>query len=190
MCEFEYEYPNEIELDNHQRLTLSNNDIKDEKYFTLMVLPEKINDVVNILRKNGFTDASPAWDKGEAYSLSKVVKEPWEMHVRLYNNGSIYSHIEVRRDYFEHLDTRYVWPLIDEIAKYIQRATDAFVIVHTRTKHPVKRIISKKKLRVSPPASRTQWKPTVEIIGVIAVTTLATYGIMKLLDYIFGEKEK
>ncbi|MEM0134964.1 MAG: hypothetical protein QXU18_07030 [Thermoplasmatales archaeon] len=190
MNAFQYEFPNEIELNNGQRLTLSANERKDEKYFAVVVSPEKISEVVSVLRGDGFTNAWPAWNKGEAYSLSKVIDEPWEMHVRIYSDGSIYSHVEVRRDYIEHLDTRYIWPLIDEITGYVQRVTDAFMIVHTRTKQLVKRVISKVRVRISPPTSKTEWKPAVEVIGVIAVTALVTYGIVKLIDYLNGEMEE
>lgn len=190
MNAFQYEYPNEIELNDGSRIKLTESERKDEEYFTVVVSPSKVEHIVAALRKDGFRDAWPAWNKGEAYGLSKVVDEPWEMHVRLYSDGSIYSHIEIQRDYFEHLDTRFTWPLIDEITRYLQRATDAYMIVHTRSRQMVKRIISKVKIRITPPLSRTEWKPVAEVVGIIAATAIVSYGIAKLLDYLSDRKEE
>lgn len=192
MNDFEYAYPKEIKLGDGRRITLSDEERKDEEYFAIVVPPQKVEAVVDVLQEEGFTKASPAWNKGEAYGLSKVVDEPWEMHVRLYRDGSIYSHIEVRRDYFEHLDTRYIWPLIDEMIIYVRKVTEAFIIFHNRTKQLVRKIISKVRLKINHPTSRTEWKPVVVVVESVAIGAaigLAVVGIVELIDYLTRKKE-
>ena len=180
-------------MNDGTRISLSELERKDEEYFAIVVPPQQVGRVVDILRQEGFTKASPAWNKGEKYGLSKVVEEPWEMHVHLYSDGSIYSHIEVRRDYFENLDTRYIWPLIDEMIRYVRRVTDAFMIFHNKSKQLVRRVVSKVRLRIKHPTSRTEWKPVVEVVeyvGIGVAIGLAIVGIVELIDYLSRKKEK
>ncbi|WP_061950967.1 hypothetical protein [Acidiplasma cupricumulans] len=60
----------------------------------------------------GFSDATPSFYKGEKFSLSRIIKFPWELHLRLFehkNKGKIFAHVEISRKYFEHLLLYSLW---------------------------------------------------------------------------------
>lgn len=111
MLNFEYEYPEKIVLDDGQEITLGNEDFKNERLLAIVIPSDKVWVFANFLYNKGFTDARPAWGQDERYSLSRIINDPWELHLRIYENGRVFPHIEVRRDYFQHLDNNYIWPV-------------------------------------------------------------------------------
>ncbi|BAB67694.1 hypothetical protein [Sulfurisphaera tokodaii] len=63
------------------------------------------NDIKRLLRDlkgSGFKETLLEIRKGEKYSLSKKIGV-WEIHVRIYQDGFIDSHLELSREYFQHL---------------------------------------------------------------------------------------
>ena len=190
MNNFEYEYPEKIELDDGQEITLSQEDMKDERYIAIVLPSDKVDYFANFLKTQGFKDATPAWDQGEKYGLSKIIYDPWEMHIRIFENGQIYSHIEVRRDYFEHLDERYIWPVYDEPIKLVKQVTDAIGTLHVKSGEWVRRVITKARVTLSPPSKVTEWRPVAAFAGGIVVGASIAIGLIKLLEYLDELKKR
>ncbi|WP_252900686.1 hypothetical protein [Vulcanisaeta sp. JCM 14467] len=55
------------------------------------------------LIRKGFKPTILAVNKGERYSLAMRVEPPWEIHTRIFPDGTIESEVEVSRDYLQHL---------------------------------------------------------------------------------------
>lgn len=189
MVDFEYEYPETLELVSGQEIVLTQNDLKDERTLAIVIPQSKTWEFASFLYDRGFSNAEPAWYQGEKYGLSRIIKDPWEMHVRIFENGYIYPHIELRRDYLEHLDQRYTWPVYDEIMEYVKRFTDSFGLVYLKTDQWVQKIVTKAKVVLSPPKSLTEWKPVVYFAGGMAAGVALTIGLVKLFEYLGKDKE-
>jgi len=74
-----------------------------DSVFVVRIPSDEVDDAAIGLIRRGFKQTSLALNKGELYSLTKRVYEPWELHVRIFNNGYVESEIEVDRDYLQHL---------------------------------------------------------------------------------------
>ena len=183
MTNFNYDYPKEIELDDGQRITLSQDDMKNERYLAIVIPSNFVEKLVSNLENNGFSDAVPSWNQGEKYGLSKVMNNTWELHMRIFANGHIFPHIEVRRDYFEHLDENYIWPVYDEAVNLVSGVTDAIATLHIKTNQWVRRIVTKAQVTLSPPSNLTEWKPVAYFGAGVAAGALLTVGILKLIEY-------
>lgn len=189
MNKFVYEYPKTVELKNGTKVDFDLNDMKNERMLAIVIASEMVDSFSNYLFSQGFQQAVPAWKQGETIGVSKVVTDPWEMHIRIFSNGYIYSHIEVRRDYFEHLDERYIWPLYDEPLALVSKVTGAFGIMHLKSKQWVGRVITKTRMSISPPSSLTEWKPIATAVGVIVAGAALGYALAKLLDYLSEDSD-
>ncbi|WP_061950848.1 hypothetical protein [Acidiplasma cupricumulans] len=118
-------FPKRITLENNISLEITKDKVKDEELFALLVPEERVDEVVNYLKKNeGFSSALPSFDKGEDYGISRILIPPWELHMRIYNYciipgmAKINAHIEIARKYLQHLNFRYVQPVIYEPYKF------------------------------------------------------------------------
>ncbi len=189
MIDFEYEYPKRIKLKDKEEIELTDDEIKDESSFAIVIPRAKIDPFDFYLCHNGFSDAFPAWPKGEKYGLSKVVRDPWEIHIRIFENGRIYPHVEVRRDYLEHLDTYYVRPVFFEIIDYVKAVTDAFGLLYVKKNQWVSSIETKVKMILRPPESRTEWKPIVYTAVFASSAFLLGWSLAKLLESLDKEND-
>lgn len=180
MENFVYSYPVKLLLENGTSLALTRDDMKDERYLAIRIPESSIDPLSDRLKSVGFRKAVPSWDQGETYGLSKPVNGTWEMHVRVFPDGSIYSHVEIRRDFFQHLNERYVWPVYDE-ALELARAVAANVrTVHVKSDSQVSRILAREKVTLAPPSRLTGWKPVAYFAGGIIAGTIAYYSISKI----------
>lgn len=189
MTKFIYDYPKEIELDDGQKINISESDMKNERYFALVIPNDFIDKLALHLQDNGFGEAFPSWDQGEKYGLSKVINDTWELHIRIFENGHIFPHIEIRRDYFEHLNEGYIWPVYYEAVNLIREVTDANATLHIKTNHFVRRIVTKVPVTLSPPSKLNEWKPFAYFGVGVATGILLTIGTLKLKEYLDNNKK-
>ena len=190
MTEFTYEYPKEIELENGDIIRLEESDMKDERLLAIIIPAEETWGFASYLYEHGFKDAQPSWFQGEKYGLSRIVNDPWELHIRIFENGYLFPHIEIRRDFTQHLNDKYVWPVYFEAMRYVYQFTNRNDLVYLKTNQRVMRIVTKTSVKLTPPSELTEWKPWVYFGIGIAAGALTTYGAFKLKEYLDRENEK
>ena len=111
------------------------------------------------------------------------------MHIRIFENGFLFPHIEIRRDFTQHLNDKYVWPVYFEAMEYVYSFTDKYDLLYLKTNKRVIRIVTKTSVKLTPPSKLTEWKPLVYFgIGVVA-GALTAYGVFKLKEYLDRENE-
>ncbi|ADY01505.1 hypothetical protein VMUT_1300 [Vulcanisaeta moutnovskia 768-28] len=71
--------------------------------FIIKIPSYEIRRAVMGLIEKGFKPTLLAVDKGESYSLSMRAYGPWELHTRIFNDGTIETEVEINRDYLQHL---------------------------------------------------------------------------------------
>ena len=156
-------FPREIVLEDGNRVRIEKDKISDESLFSLLY-PEKSTDNLAVaLIKNGFRDATPSFFKGEVFSLSKEILFPWELHLRLFNNGEKYSkifaHIEISRKYFEHLFI--IQPAVYEPFDFYRTVYRQFRVMYEPSGKTVKEFKSNYEITLAPPENLIEWMPVV-----------------------------
>ncbi len=182
MNDFNYEYPETLTLDDGETVVLDKEEMKDERMLAIVIPREKVWSFASFLYDRGFSEATPAWNQGEEFGLSRIIDDPWEIHIRIYRNGRIFPHVEVRRDYFQHLDEKYIWPVYYEAMKYVDEFTDEHGLFYLKTKKWVTGIVTKAKSRLIGPDGLTEWKPVVSFVSGLAAGALLVYGLSKLFE--------
>ncbi|MEM0139570.1 MAG: hypothetical protein QXZ44_03035 [Ferroplasma sp.] len=178
-------YPKDITLNGGRKLHIREEDISNEKFFSLLVPSARIDDIaISLKREGGFRDAIPSFPKKEDYSISKIIQEPWELHIRLYHSsempyfGKIHAHFEISRQYFQHLSI--VQPAIYEPFKFYEKIYDKFLLWCNPEKNWVSSIDGNYRIALQKTGSLTPWKPV--ITAAIAAGAFAgiSYAISKL----------
>lgn len=166
-------FPKNIRLSNSANIVISKEKAKDEESFSLLIPENKTDSIVNYLKNHaGFKNAIPSFDKGEDYGISKIIKPPWELHLRIYNSSNfpnfskIYSHIEIARKYIEHLNFKYVQPVVYEPFKFYKNVFSELIIAY-ESRYIVQDINENYWFRVLNPVKLTPVSP-VSIIGFAA----------------------
>ena len=103
------------------------------------------------LKERGFKKTLLEIRKGERYSLSKRVGV-WEIHVRIYPDGFVDSHIEVSREYFQHLNS----PSLS--FAYELKLMFPYLELYNRDKRVVK-VEEVYEEKLTPPQNLVPWKP-------------------------------
>jgi hypothetical protein len=156
-------FPKEIILENGSRVTVEKDKITDESLFSLLYPAQYTDNVAVALIKNGFHDATPSFFKGEVFSLAKEVSFPWELHLRLFNNGKKYSkifaHVEISRKYFEHLFI--IQPVVYEPFNFYSDVYKQFRVLYEPSGKIVKEFKSNYEITLMPPENLIEWMPVV-----------------------------
>ncbi len=147
--------PKKIQINGDETVTINRTDLKDERTFCLKVSPRHVDSIAMSLMKIGFKRPSLTFKMGEKYSLSKLIMFPWELHVRIYNNGCIYSHVEIYRKYVQHL-LGYTFPSIEEAFSLISKIQD--VEMNYRNMKLTK-ILEYETFKLKTPRLLLPWKP-------------------------------
>ncbi len=154
-------FPKNIRLSNNVNLSIPKEKAKDEESFSLLIPENKTDAIVNYLKNHaGFKNAIPSFDKGEEYGISKIIKAPWELHLRIYSSSyfpdfsKIYAHVEIARKYVEHLNFKYVQPVVYEPFKFYKDVFSELIIAY-ESKHIVEHVNENYWFRVLNPAKLT-----------------------------------
>ena len=137
--------------------------------------------IVSILKHVGFRDEPLSVNFGEKYSLTRKIYSPWEIRVRIFDNGRIVPEIEISREYLEHLTTDIRAPAVYElrniICKHDENICAKLRIRHRPSNKFVTKTLSYYKITLRPPAMLTPWKP-------IVVAAIATFAIGLFVNWL------
>ncbi len=100
----EIRWPKRIYLEDGREIVLDNEEEILSHRLACLISKKDVEKTFKLLREHGFKRV-PALPLGEKYSLAKIVKEPFELHVRIFRSGLILSEIEIARKYVEHMYT-------------------------------------------------------------------------------------
>ncbi len=170
--------PKKIQLYDGKMVSLNDNEMKNERNFCLKVPPTCVDSIVSSLIKFGFKRPSLTFKMGEKYSLSKVILFPWELHIRVYDNGCIYSHIEIYRKYIQHL-LGYTFPYIEGTYSLISNVRKVEL---TYKDAKLKKILEYKTFRLKSPSFLLPWKPLFMFSAVLAGVNLGKHIHRRFLN--------
>lgn len=183
---FEYNYPETFTLEDGTETTLSLDDMKDERILALVIPNDKTWQFASFLYNHGFADTSLAWDQGQKYSLSKILNNTWEMHIRIFDDGKIFPHVEIRRDFAQHLNQNFIRPVLFEALEYIKDFTDGWGILFLKENKWITSILTKAQFKINPPDSLTKWEPSISFIGGMIAGILLMVALDQLRRYLAG----
>ena len=130
-------FPKNITLSHNLSLDISKEKVKDEEAFVLLIPQNMVTKIVDHLKFNHkFSNAVPSFNRGEDYGISRMLIPPWELHIRIYNESyfsgfaKVNAHIEIARRYLQHLNFKYVQPVIYEPFKYYKELFSEFLLVY------------------------------------------------------------
>jgi hypothetical protein len=157
-------FPKNIQIKDNS-IYIDKSTVKDEESFALMVPENKSDMVIQYLKSHrGFSNANPSFDHGEDYSISKIIKPPWELHIRLYTDSyfpgysRMLAHIEIARKYLQHLNFKYVQPVIYEPYRYYKSVFGDFILAY-RSRYMVDTISDNYWFRLMNPELLIPWSP-------------------------------
>ncbi|WP_069807877.1 hypothetical protein [Vulcanisaeta thermophila] len=107
--DYETYIPREVVLDDERRVIVLQDEPLKDNVFLLYVPPQVTRELCSHMRRVGFKEAFPAvlktspMGKPELCSMAKRLADPWELNVRVYEDGFIEGEVEVGRDYLENL---------------------------------------------------------------------------------------
>jgi len=169
--------PRTVEFDDGSQAILNKNEVL-RGCLRLYVPNNLVDNLYQHLKEKGFVDAVPCLPKGEKYSISRLIKKPWELHIRIYSNGFIEAEIEVSREYFEHLSERRV-PVIYEAYDYYRDLYNQLHIYDINRRKWIVNVIDHYQVALRHPETLTPWKP-ITIIAIIAMLGLTAYALSSL----------
>ena len=122
---------------------------------------EWLQTVKDVLIQEGFSGTIlQAIEPGQVFGLVRKQDDIWEMHGRGFVDGRLESHIEISRDYFEHLSEGNRRDATPELIQIL----DAYQISYqTKGSLPQMEVI------LYPPKQLTPWKPLAAILGILGL---------------------
>ncbi len=169
-------------LGTKKPITLSASQLENAKNHPLFIpwIPiNRIPEVEKVLRQLGFKDSIPAEPQGEKIGLSKSLtpnNPEWELHIRIFENGDIKPHIEVNREYLEHLTHPRIY-VIYEAYEYYRTACPEFYLKYQD--QWVSKIYENYSITLPSPSSLTPWKPIVEGAAFAAIIGVAIWALSR-----------
>ncbi len=172
--------PSRFVLDDGRVMALSakvaEEALSRETCFLLYVPPNNIDDVYSHLKREGFEDVTLSICKGEKYSVRLPLTHPWELHIRLYDNGFIESEVEIQREYLEHLERRRI-NVVYEPFQWYNDIYDRLHIFYRPERRWVIGVREHLRVKLNPPQELTPW---VYAVAGAVVIGLLTYCLYKL----------
>ncbi|WP_337860126.1 hypothetical protein [Ferroplasma sp.] len=180
-------FPKNIQIKDHN-VYIDRETVRNEESFALLVPENKSDMIIHYLKSHrGFSNANPSFDHGEDYGISKIIKPPWELHIRLYVDSYFYgyskmlAHIEIARKYLQHLNFKYVQPVIYEPFRYYKSVFDEFMLAYS-SRFMVESIVDNYWFRLINPESLIPWSP-------VALAKTSINIISDKLKKYFGNSE-
>jgi len=142
-------------------------------------IPEnKIEDVKKYLLSSGFKEPELAYPEGEIFGLTRSLDQIWELHIRAFPDGSIIPHVEVNRQFFEHLGDHRLF-VAYEAYEFYRPVVNDFYLRYIPDSSYITSITENFDISIPPPSTFTPWKPIVAGIGIAAIIGLAAYYLSK-----------
>ena len=160
-----------VKLDNGSRYRIPLNVIMRgvrSDVFVIRVPQDEVDHAARELIRRGFKPTLLALNKGERYSLTMRIEPPWEIHVRVFPDGTIGSEVEVSRDYLQHL----VGPrfnVVYEIYELLRGVSNDRRICVKPLGRCVSDVIENIGIELRAPKSLIPWKPLVAAASLMAL---------------------
>jgi hypothetical protein len=110
--------------------------------------------------------------------LSKPLNNTWEFHIRIFKSGFIESHIEINRNYLEHLGDSRVFTAY-EAYEFYRPVYNKFYLYYSPAKEWIKKVMSTMRISLPEPTSKTPWKPIIAGFGTLSIIGLISYYLLK-----------
>ncbi|WP_069808329.1 hypothetical protein [Vulcanisaeta thermophila] len=126
----------------------------------IYALKVPINEIQRVYREfisRGFHRAIPSINKGEIYGLAKMIRDPWELHVRIFSNGLIKGEVEISRRYLEHLIGGRINNVVYEIYEVIREVTSNGEIIYLPLNQRVINVIENVRIELKQPRLLIPW---------------------------------
>ncbi|BCU69853.1 hypothetical protein [Stygiolobus caldivivus] len=117
----------------------------------LRLFTKDVQKFLRDLKSRGFKETALEIRKGESYSLTKRIGV-WEVHVRIYPDGFVDPHLEVSREYFQHLNSPSVSFAYELMLMF------PYLELYNHGKRVV-RVEGVYEEKLSPPSHLVPWKP-------------------------------
>ena len=179
--ELEVLVPREFILDDGSFTVISEDEARrapPNHVFELWVPRDKVELVASALREHGFRDERLTVPLGERLSLTLKVTDLWEVHVRIFDDGSIVPEVEVSREYIEHLGPIRA-PVIYDVYLLYRRVYPKLHLRYRPANKFVVKVLNHYKLLLKPPTTRTPWIPVVAGVAGFAVGLLVGLAITR-----------
>ena len=154
----------------------------DNPIFRLYIPPTKISPdklAESLILKQGF-EKIPALPKGERYSLRKVLSPPWELHLRIFDDGFLEAEVEVQREYLQHLEPWRSAVIYEAFWSYYTIYPHLHIFYVPKGKF-VTRVYEHFRIQLKPPERLTPTTPIVllGVMGICGMIALALSHIKK-----------
>ncbi len=139
--------------------------------FIIKIPSDEIRHAAMGLIDRGFKPTLLAVYKGESYSLSMKTYGPWELHARIFNDGTIESEVEINRDYLQHL----VGPrfnVVYEIYELLRDYVSERKICIRPLSMCIGDVIENIGIELRAPKALIPWKPIAIITASLALTPI------------------
>jgi hypothetical protein len=153
-------------------------DISQRPLFKNWVPADKLNKLKDYLINLGFEVPLLALPEGEVFGVRKLLSPIWELHIRGFKDGSIESHVEVNREYFEHLTDLRVFVAYEAYQTY-KPMFPKFYLQYAPTQKFVTSISENFEVEVPPPSTMTAWKPIVGGLAIVGLATVLAYFLTR-----------
>jgi hypothetical protein len=179
---YELLYPRRILLEDGTEVVISEEEQKQED--TLLVYVPRKNEFKDFLITQGFNVQPFSTPMGEEFSLSKIVAQPWEHHIRIFKDGFIRSHVKISREYLQHLSSNVNVrsPVVYETLEYVLAFMGKAHLKHNSSGKWVSHVLDDYRVRLEAPDQLTSWRPL--------VTLGLALGAVGILAYLLGKLSK
>lgn len=150
--------PWHVELHSGLRVKLKLSQILNTSIdtFAIKIPSDEIHSAYKGLISRGFYRAIPSVNKGEVYGLAKIIRGPWELHIRIYKDGLVKGEVEVSRRYLQHLISNRV-NVVYEVYELIKDAVSTRSIVYLPLNQRVVNVLDNIRVELKQPRILIPW---------------------------------
>lgn len=173
-------YPKKVSLMQGFMDMIKNEDLEKDALY--IVVKSNVDDIVNILKKEGFHRlkfCENKWPSQIGNGFTKMLTRTWEMHVRILEvkDGliAIHGEVEISRSYIQHLVSERA-PILYELANLLKKHGVDYKIWHAKLNEYVSNILEDHKIRLRGKLIPIPWIP-----AAIAGSALGLWGLLRIL---------
>lgn len=182
MGEYLISYPKKISI--HGMLDMiRHEDLQNDTLY--VVVKGNVNDIINILKKEGFHRLKICENKKPMQignGFTKMLTRTWEIHVRLFNIKNdliaIHAEIEISRRYIQHLVSSRA-PLLYELTALLKKHGMDYKIWNAKFNTYVSNILEDQKVRLRNRLIPLPWIPISAILSGLGI-----WGLLRILGLI------
>ncbi len=176
-------YPKEVSLLKGMADIIKHDDLEQDPLY--IIVKGRVDDIVNILKKEGFHRLKFCEKKKPSQignGFTKMLTRSWEMHVRLFElkNGliAIHGEVEISRRYVQHLISARA-PIFYELANLLKKYEIDYKVWHAKLGEYVSHILDDHRIRLKGHILPLPWIP-ITVIG----SFFGIWGLLRILALI------